>query len=118
MCDVQVGLGVQNISDLVRKKIHGIFETKYLTKDQTRKYKRNKKELDKNCTKSKHVFVRSDLMERMIKNYRGEKKRRKEKTDYFKSKLGFKLHDIAMNKEESVKVFKQKHKQHCFKLSN
>ena len=45
-------------------------------------------------------------MERMIKNSRGEKKRRKEKTDYFKSKLGFKLHDIAMNKEESVKVFK------------
>ena len=40
---MQVGLGVQNISDLVRKKIHGIFETKYLTKDQIRKYKETKK---------------------------------------------------------------------------
>ena len=34
------------------------------------------KELDKNCTKSKHVFVRSDLMARVMKNSRGEKKKR------------------------------------------
>ena len=33
MCDAQVGLDVQNMSHLVRKEIHGIFETKYLTKD-------------------------------------------------------------------------------------
>ena len=79
MFDVKVGLGVQNISGLVRKKIHGIFETKYLTKDQIRNYKRNKKELDKNCTKSKHVFVRSDLMERMTKNSRVEKRGVKKK---------------------------------------
>ena len=25
MCDVQVGLGIQNMSDLVRKEIRGIF---------------------------------------------------------------------------------------------
>ena len=58
MCDVQVGLGIQNVSDLVRIKPKSIKE----------------KELDKNCAKSKHVFVRSDLMARVIKNSRGEKK--------------------------------------------
>ena len=40
MHDVQDGLGIKNISDLVRKEIHGIFETKDPTKDQIRKYKR------------------------------------------------------------------------------
>ena len=32
MCNAQVGLDVQNMSDLVRKEIHGIFETKNLKK--------------------------------------------------------------------------------------
>ena len=40
MCDAQERLGVENMFDLVRKKIHGIFGTKYPTKDQIRKYKR------------------------------------------------------------------------------
>ena len=40
MHDVQDGLGIKNISDLVRKEIHGIFETKDPTKDQIIKYKR------------------------------------------------------------------------------
>ena len=40
MHDVQDGLGIKNISDLVRKEIHGIFETKDPTKDLIRKYKR------------------------------------------------------------------------------
>ena len=40
MHDVQDGLGIKNISDLVRKEIHGIFETEDPTKDQIRKYKR------------------------------------------------------------------------------
>ena len=57
------------------KEIHVIFETKNPTRDQIRKYERNEKELDKNCTKSKLVFVRSGLMARIIKNSTGEKKR-------------------------------------------
>ena len=36
MCDVQAELGVQNMSDLVRKEVWGIFETKNSTKDQIR----------------------------------------------------------------------------------
>ena len=79
MCDAQAESGVQNISDLVRKKIWGIFETKNATKDQIKKYKRNEKELDKNCAKSRYVFGRSDLMARIIKNSRGKKKRNREK---------------------------------------
>ena len=40
MNDVQNGLGVKNMSDLVRKEIHGIFQTKNPTKDQVKKFKR------------------------------------------------------------------------------
>ena len=43
MYDVQEVLGVKNMSDLVRKEIHGIFETKNPTTDQIRKYKWSKK---------------------------------------------------------------------------
>ena len=43
MYDVQEGIGVKNMSDLVRKEIRGIFRTKNPTKDQIRKYKRLEK---------------------------------------------------------------------------
>ena len=71
--DVQEGIGVKNIFDLVRKEIRGVFRTKNPTKDQIRKYKRREKELDHN-TSATFVYVRSDLMSRIIKNCRGEKK--------------------------------------------
>ena len=35
----QDGLGVQNISDLVLKEIYGVYKTKNLTKEQSKKYK-------------------------------------------------------------------------------
>ena len=73
MNDVQNGLGVKNISDLVRKEIPGIFETKNPTKDQVKKYKRRKDELDNNSNAT-FVHVRSDLMSRIIKNCSSEKK--------------------------------------------
>ena len=37
MKDVQDGLGVQNISDLVLKEIYDIYKTKSLTKEQIKK---------------------------------------------------------------------------------
>ena len=43
--DVQEELGVENMSDLVRKEVHGIFETKNPTKDQIRKCKRRENEI-------------------------------------------------------------------------
>ena len=39
MKDVQDGLGVQNISDLVLKEIYGICKTKSFTKEQIKKNK-------------------------------------------------------------------------------
>ena len=40
MNDAQKRLGIKNISHLVRKEIHGIFETENPTHEQIRKYKR------------------------------------------------------------------------------
>ena len=78
MYDAQERIGVKNMPDLVRKEIWGIFRTKNPTKDQIRKYKRREKELDHNSTAT-FVYVRSDLMSRIIKSYRSEKKEAKKK---------------------------------------
>ena len=64
---------VLKMSDLVRKEIRGIFRTKNPTKDE-----RREKELDHNSTAS-FVYVRSDVMSKIIKNCRGVKKRQKNK---------------------------------------
>ena len=39
MKDVEDGLGVQNISDLVLREMYGIYGTENLTKEQIKKYK-------------------------------------------------------------------------------
>ena len=44
MKDIQNGLSVQNISDLVLKGIYGIYKTKSLTKGQIKRYKMTKRE--------------------------------------------------------------------------
>ena len=43
MIDVQYGLGIKIISNLVRKNIQGRYETKNPTEEQIRKYKRTEK---------------------------------------------------------------------------
>ena len=48
MNDVQQGLGVKNISDLVRKEIMGIFDNKNPTLDQIKLYKRSLADLMNN----------------------------------------------------------------------
>ena len=45
MCNAQVGLDVQNMSDLVRKEIHGIFETKNLKKRLNQKALKKQKRM-------------------------------------------------------------------------
>ena len=77
MYNVQEGIAVQNMYDLVRKEIQGIFRIKSPPKDQMRRYKRREKELDHNSTAT-FVYVRSDLI---IKNCKGVKKRKKKKLD-------------------------------------
>ena len=39
MKDVEDGLGVQNISDLVLREMYGIYRAENLTKEQIKKYK-------------------------------------------------------------------------------
>ena len=74
MIDMQNGLGL-NMSELVRKKMHGIFSSDKPTNKQIKEYKRSLQELTK-CPMddSKIKYVRSDLIERIIKNCRGVKK--------------------------------------------
>ena len=100
MKDVKKKLGIKSISDLERKEIHDIYDTKNPTKEQIRKYKRSEKELDKNSNCS-FKYVRSDLMSIIIKISRGEKKGGKG-IDGFRLRLGFKEHDIIITKEDSI----------------
>ena len=74
--DLQEGLGVKNIFDLVRKEIHGIFESKDPTKDKIRNYKRPGREW---FIVDVYTYVRSDLMSKIIKNCRVEKGRGEKK---------------------------------------
>ena len=61
--DVQNGLGLKNVPDLVRKEICTIFETKNLTKEQKRKYIKTKSEISKIPTDdSKFKYARSDVI--------------------------------------------------------
>ena len=65
MIDVEKGLGIQNISDLVRKDIQGIYEAKDFSKNAKRKYIRTGQEISKKPTDdSKIKYVRNDLIEK------------------------------------------------------
>ena len=85
MKDVQDGLGVKNMSDLVLKEIYGIYKTKSLTKEQIKRYKMTKREIfekfdnlsedELNAKNNKEVYAKNDVMTTVIKCYRGEKKR-------------------------------------------
>ena len=103
MIDVQKRLGLKNMSDLVKKEICGIFETKNPTKEQKKKYGRTESEITKKSADNfKYKYARSELMEKIIKNCRGVKQcndgvNRLEKEgqrENFRTILGFKGHGI------------------------
>ena len=111
--DVQKGLGIQNISDLVRKEICGIFETKNITRKQIRKYKSSQKEIDRESNFSfKSKYARNDLMEKITKTYRGVKKcndvviriENEKQRENVRATLVFKEHAIMLTKEYSTKL--------------
>ena len=89
MKDIQNGLGVQNISDLVLKEMYGIYKTKRLTKEQIKRYITNKRGIFENfnnlsedelsANNSKEFYSKNDVMNTVIKCSRGEKKEAKEK---------------------------------------
>ena len=63
--DVQKGLVLKNMSDLVKKEICVIFETKNPTEEQKKKYIRTESEItEKPADNSKYKYARSDLMEK------------------------------------------------------
>ena len=89
MEDVQDGLGVQNISNLVLEEIYCIYKTKTLTKEQIKKYKMTKRELfekfdnlsedELNAKSNKEVYTKNDVMTIVIKLCRGEEKKNRRK---------------------------------------
>ena len=61
MNDLKKGLGVKNMSDLVKKEIHGVYSTKNTTKERIVKYKMREKVLDDESNFS-FRYVRNDIM--------------------------------------------------------
>ena len=69
MNDIKSGLGIKNISDLVRKEILCRCDTEHTRKRQIRKYKRSESEADiKNAYASNVTkYARGDVIEKIIK---------------------------------------------------
>ena len=99
MKNVQDGLGVQNISDLVSKEIYAIYKTKNLTKYQIKKHKLIEREVfekyynlsedELNTKSNKNFYVKNDVMTTVIKCCRGEKKSSEKKKMDPEKKLWF-----------------------------
>ena len=85
MKDVESGIVVKNISDLVLKEIYDICETKNPSKEEVNEYKMTKREIYKKLTNfsqeklntinNKKTYVKNDVMTTVIKRCRGEKTR-------------------------------------------
>ena len=68
MIDIRFGLNIKKISDLVRKEICGIFETKDLTEEQKKRYIKSEYQITKRPTDNKkYKYVRSDIREKLLK---------------------------------------------------
>ena len=77
MKDVESGMGVKNVSDLVLKEIHGICKTRNPTKKRVNEYKMTKRQIYKkftnlsekelNTKNNKKAYVRNDVMTTIIK---------------------------------------------------
>ena len=121
MNDVQDRLGINNISDLLRKEICGRFGTKDLIEKQKMKYISSEYQITKTFKDSDlYKYAKNKLMEKIIKNCRGVKKcndgvNRSDKEDQrqnFRMVLGFKENEIYDRKEYSIvkrmkKIFKK-----------
>ena len=64
MIDVQKGLCLKDMPDLVRKEICGVFETKSPTEEQKKKYISTESEITKKPADDSCKYGRSDLMEK------------------------------------------------------
>ena len=88
---------VKNMSDLIFKETSGIYETKNLTKEQTKNYKMTERKFfekfdklseDKlNAKSNQNVYVRNDVITTVIKRRRGEEKNRRKKNRWIQKKV-------------------------------
>ena len=93
MKDIQNGLVIPNISDLVLKEIYNIHKTKSLKKEQIKRYKMTKRDIfekfdnlskdELNAKNNKEVHAKNDVMTTVIKCCRGEKNKDERKVDAF-----------------------------------
>ena len=78
MKDIGDDLGVKNISDLVLKEIHDIFEKKKIKKEEIKNYKMTERKMFKkfdnlsddelNTKSSRLVYVKNNVMTNIIKH--------------------------------------------------
>ena len=94
--DVQKGLGIKNMSNLVMREIKGIFNTRNPTASQIKEYKLSLANLMNNHSRdsNKIKFICSDIGEKIIKNYRGVRRFNKDKIDRRKKKKKEKILEL------------------------
>ena len=97
MIDIQKGLDVENIYDLVRKEIHGRCETNNPTEQQTRKYKRHGSEWLKD---DKYMYAHEGIITPIIIGCKAATP----KSIEFRSNLGLDQKKILLTKEQSVLI--------------
>ena len=66
MLDIQNGLGIKNMAQVVRQQMLGIFGTKNLTKEQRKQYIRSRNEINKSLKNAYpcHKYSRSYISEK------------------------------------------------------
>ena len=113
MKDVGDWLGVKNVSDLVLKKIFGIYEKKNQQKKKLNVLKWLKEKLIKSFTNlyedelniksNKSFYVKNNIMTNIIRNCKGEKRRGIRSIYKFRKQLIIPDHEISVSIEHVVK---------------
>ena len=115
MNDVQKGLGVKNMSNLVMREIKDNFNTKNPTVSQIKEYKISSADLMNIHSRysNKIKYIRSNVREKLIKNCRRvkkinkdkiDRKKKEEKRENFRTLLGFKENYLFTTIEESILI--------------
>ena len=113
MKDVGDWLGVKNVSDLVLKKIFGIYEKKNQQKKKLNVLKWLKEKFIKSFTNlyedelniksNKSFYVKNNIMTNIIRNCKGEKRRGIRSIYKFRKQLIIPDHEISVSIEHVVK---------------
>ena len=111
MGDIEKGLGLKGMRNLVREEIIGILGVNKRCDKDFREYKCSLQELTGNMHGNmKDKYVRNDIADKIVKNCRGVKKtkdnsnrsNKEQQRQNFRLLLGFTERDIFLSKEQSV----------------